>query len=416
MKVFRLMLMSFMILGEIAYSASELDFSNKRNYFLGEGEFGSVSLQLKSAETYDFEPGINRPFVLKKLNNSGLIEVIFDARTMDAGDLTEGKTYTTSFVFTKKNIGKKELLNVSGIYRPELRIIVKDSLFTDFIKLDFTPDRKTFTVKMNALKNINNLIIEDPKRVISFGGNDRLSVTKGLNEFEVSINKEENFSEEIYVYRKLNEGKANQLYFIVTARDFKAAQVDVGVEEVTDEEIRMAMVEDSLENAGLYSEMEPADTNSASGTGEAFSLISMIAIGVLAVIILVLLIIMALKRKDPLFETYQTFFDDVATLVNVSHKGVNLEKAVEEIMMILLDKFEYGASAEEKKKTEAKRVLKKPAGLTSPSIQKPAQDDVGIDLNFDSHSKDEAAQKPKPAKSDTGEKKISRGFDFLDEE
>ncbi len=420
MKILRLILLNLFVFSAAVHSAAELDFSQKRNYFLGEGEFGSVTLQLKSAETFSFEPGISRPFVLKKLNNTGLIEIIFDSRTMDPAELTEGKSYTTQFVFTKVNIGKKELLNVSAIYRPELRLVVNDSLFSDFTRLNFTPDNRTFVIKLNALKNIKNLTIEDPKGLLRFGSDNRLSVSKGINEIEVTLNKEENFSEEIMVYRKLSEGKINQLYFIATAKDFKTVKVDAEIEDVSEEEIRQMMVEDSLEKAGLYSAMQETEDQNigTASSGGGFSTLSLAVIGALSLLVIVLLIMMALKKKDPLFETYQTFFDDVATLVNVKTKGTNLTKSIEEIMMILLERFEYGSTPEAKKQTETKRVLKKPAGIKTPETQKPDEVSLNIDLDLGAgkeHSpqKTETPAAPKPG---TGEKKISRGFDFLEED
>ncbi len=417
MKLMRLILLCVFIFVSGVWSASELDFSKKRNYFLGEGEFGSVSFQLKSAETYNFESGISKPFVLKKLNNNGLIQVIFDARTMEASDLTDGKTFTTSFVFTKKNIGKKELLNVSAIYRPELRFVTSDSLFMDFVKLDFTPDNRTFTLKINSLKKISDLVIDDPKNLIKFGEDDKLSLEKGINEITVTLNAEDNFSEEVQIYRKLNEGKINQLYFLVSAKNFKSVSTETETGDVTEEEVRQMMLEDSLEQAGLYSDMQ--DTSANGGSGDSypmFSLMSLIVIAFMALIVLILIILIVLRKKDPLFDTYQTFFDDVATLTKIPVKGVNLDKSIEEIMMILLEKFEYGQ--EEKKQTETKRVLKKPAGIkTPPGLEKKTEEkSVSIDLNFNDVQNDQQAPEPEKPATSSGEKKISRGFDFLDED
>lgn len=410
MSILRLIFIGVLTAAGIIQSATELDFSKKRNYFLGEGEYGSITLQLKSAETYSFEPGISRPFVLKKIDNAGTIQLIFDARTLDNTDLKDGSTMTTSFVFTKKNIGKKELLNVSAIYRPEVRIMTQDSLFMDFVQLNFTPDKKTYTLYINSLKKVSNLIVEDPDNMLIFGENDKLNLEKGMNEITVTYNAEENFTGEITAYRKLSEGKINQLYFLVSAKNFKTVQVDAEVETVSEDEIRQMMLEDSLEQANLYAGMEEQNSDlSGSGSYPVFSMLSLVVIGILSVIILALLVIILLKKKDPLFETYSTFYDDVATLLKVPTKGVNIDKSTEEIMMVLLDKFDYGAPAETVKQPEAKKVLKKPSGLKTPQVNSDGKNGVSesIDLDFGSDEK-------KPEK--TAEKKISRGFDFLDED
>ncbi|MFA7123320.1 MAG: hypothetical protein WC212_04725 [Candidatus Delongbacteria bacterium] len=415
MRIFRLIFVFVLTAAGIVQSATELDFSKKRNYFLGEGEYGSVTLQLKSAETYNFEPGISRPFVLKKLDNSGTIQVIYDARTLDNSALKDGSTMTTSFVFTKKNIGKKELLNVSAIYRPEVRIMTPDSLLMDFSQLNFTPENRTLTLKINSLKKVTNLIVDDPENILTFGGDDRLTLEKGINDINITFNGQENFSGEVMAYRKLSEGKINQLYFLVSAKNFKAIQVDGEVETVSENEIRQMMIEDSLEQAGLYAEMgeQSADGSSdGGGSGKMFSTFALIVIAFLALIILVLLAFIMIKKKNPLFDTYATFYDDVATLLKVPVKGVNIDKSTEEIMMILLDKFDYGMPDQpEVKQAEAKKILKKPAGLKTPAPDRTveAQDTGSIDLDFGSD--------PDAGKTDkTEEKKISRGFDFLDED
>jgi len=413
MRMFRLIFVCVLTVAGIVQSATELDFSKKRNYFLGEGEYGSVTLKLKSAETYSFEPGISRPFVLKKLDNSGTIQVIYDARTLDNSGLKDGSTMKTSFVFTKKNIGKKELLNVSAIYRPEVRIMTPDSLFMDFSQLNFTPDNNTVTININSLKKVSNLIVEDPDDMLTFGDNDILSLEKGMNEINITFNGDENFSGEVMAYRKLAEGKINQLYFLVTAKDFRNVQVETEIETVSEDDIRQMMLEDSLEEADLYAGMEQQENGESpdGGSYPMFSTVSLIIIAVLTVIILILIALILLKKKDPLFETYATFYDDVATLLKVPIKGVNIDKSTEELMMILLDKFEYGAPEQTSKQPEVKKVIKKPAGIKKP-VEKETDgkgDDGTIDLDFSSGTETE-----KPEKKE--ERKISRGFDYLDED
>ncbi len=77
--------------------------------------------------------------------------------------------------------------------------------------------------------------------------------------------------------------------------------------------------------------------------------------------------------------------------------------------MILLDKFDYGSPAETVKHTEAKKVLKKPSGLKTQPVNSEEKSEVSESIDLDFGSDEE-----KPVK--TAEKKISRGFDFLDED
>lgn len=408
------------------YSADQLDFSKKRNFYLGEGEFGSISLVIKNFETFDYQSEIKKPFVMKKINNSGLIELIYDSRTLSGEELSEGKTYSATIGFTKKNIGKKENITLSAVYRPELRILVKDSLLADFKKISFSPDRTADTIRVNAIKNISKVQIDNPNGVITVGGGESISFEKGVNELIINLAKKENFNEEIVLYRTAGDGRLSELYLVVSSTGFKAtSEVSSNVAEVDTIEQTDSLSNDSAA-AALYADIPDntgAEETVTSSTG--FSLTSIIIMSVMGVIIVLLLLLLVTNRKGAMYDKYQMFFEDIATLVKVNPKGSNIDKTIEEIMMILLDKFEFNPGQADNPEPEKKKVLKKPANLKSPGIVKKSSDapessqNIELDLGGSEEQGKQVMRSNKPLDpkpTSPGDKKISRGFDFLDEE
>jgi hypothetical protein len=406
-------LVIFMAVMPVMLFSQVLDFSKKSGYHLGEGEYGSITLELKNHETFDYQSEVKKPFVMKKLAG-GKIELIYDTRTLSAEEMQTGKTFKSSFMFVKKNIGKKEYLNVSAVLMPELRILVNDSIPRDFINLNFTPDKKSFTIAIEASKDIGRIQSDIPDGVVSFGDTGALSFVKGRNEITITLTKEQNFNEEISIFRNASEGRINELFFLVNSSGFKLAAAVKDTEPEQD-------VTDTTDTMNLYADIDAGSEISgdesqditAQGSG-GFGTIPIIIISVLLVVIIVLLIALSKNKKGAMYEKYETFFDDVATLVKVNIKGVNIDKSIEEIMMILLDKFDYSSAPQPAEpKQETKKALKKPSNLKSPAV---VQKDDDADLDFGGRK---IEIKPSEKKTDTaqnGEKKMSRGFDFLDED
>lgn len=392
----------------VSFAAEELDFSKKSSYYFREGEYGIISLNLKNSDTYDYKSEIRKPFVLKK-GKGGNIEIIYDVRTMSPDELEEGKTYTVSFPFIKANIGKRENLRASAVYRPELRIVENDTLKTDYIRLDFNPKETERTIIIEALRDTRNITLDDPDGLVMFGEGETLSLAKGENEVVIKLRYNENKRGESVIQRKVGEGAISRLYLLVNATGFASA-----LDTVTDEEIEAEISEeyqaDTQEEQDLYGEIETGEEQEKESGG--FGVLSLIIIIIMAIVIFVLLIMLLKNRKSDLYEKYETFFDDVATLVKVNYKGTNIDKSIEEIMMILLEKFEF-TTDEKPKQSESKRTLKKPAGIKTPPVAKEqepeTEKDIDLDLDFDSGKKED-----NDTKSDT-EKKVTRGFDFLDE-
>ena len=407
-----------------ANSAEKLDFTKKKNFYLGEGEYGAISLELVKYETFNFQSDMKKPFILKKVNSTGLLELIFDSTTL-SGSLEEGKTYSASFGFTKKDIGKVEKITVSAVYRPELRIIVKDSLLANNARISFSPDNKTATLQIKAAKNVSNLKINDPDGYISLGKGGTLSFSKGINELVVNLAKEENFEAEILLYKPAGEGNIDELYLLISSTGFKTVNVDAAVSDVTEADTLEAEEPISSDSSAAVLSGDINETGEADKPAGGFGLTAIIIISVMGVIILLLLFALLTNKKGALFEKYQTFFEDVATLVKIDPRGSNIDKTTEEIMMVLLEKFEFSTSQPEKPAAEIKKVLKKPANLKSPGIS-PKKDTGGtggdeIQLDFGSspqgdkkNPEPDAPLDPKPVSS--GEKKISRGFDFLEDD
>jgi hypothetical protein len=406
-------LVIFMAVMPVMLFSQVLDFSKKSGYHLGEGEYGSITLELKNHETFDYQSEVKKPFVMKKLAG-GKIELIYDTRTLSAEEMQTGKTFKSSFMFVKKNIGKKEYLNVSAVLMPELRILVNDSIPRDFINLNFTPDKKSFTIAIEASKDIGRIQSDIPDGVVSFGDTGALSFVKGRNEITITLTKEQNFNEEVSIFRNASEGRINELFFLVNSSGFKLAAAVKDTEPEQD-------VTDTMDTMNLYADIDAGSENSgdeseeitAQGSG-GFGTLPIIIISVLLVVIIVLLIALSKNKKGAMYEKYETFFDDVATLVKVNIKGVNIDKSIEEIMMILLDKFDYSSAPQPAEpKQETKKALKKPSNLKSPAV---VQKDDDADLDFGGRK---IEIKPSEKKTDTaqnGEKKMSRGFDFLDED
>jgi hypothetical protein len=400
--------------------AELLDFTKKKNFYLGEGEYGAISLKVNKYETLTYSSERKNGFTLKKLND-GLIEIIFDISTI-SGDLAEGKTYSASFNFTKKDIGKTDRLTVSAVYKPELRVVLNDSLRANNARINFTPDAMTDTITVEALKNVNGLKIDDPNSVLIINNGNPVSFKKGLNKLVVKAAKEENFSEEVLIYKSATGGNIDELYVLVSATKFNTVSPKSGISEVSEEDTTASDTVKVVPVAETEASSDPAETGSVQQVGS--GMIYIIIISVMGIIILFLLFILLFNKKGDLFTKYETFFNDIATLVKIDPKGGNIDKTIEEIMITRLEKFEFGQEKKEKNETGAKRALKKPANLksaavTSDNAEKPEIEDT-VELDFSSSgdkkatSKSDALLDPKP--TSTGEKKISRGFDFLEED
>ncbi|HQO09890.1 MAG TPA: hypothetical protein PLK90_07135 [Clostridiales bacterium] len=400
--------------------AELLDFTKKKNFYLGEGEYGAISLKVNKYETLTYSSERKNGFTLKKLND-GLIEIIFDISTI-SGDLAEGKTYSASFNFTKKDIGKTDRLTVSAVYKPELRVVLNDSLRANNARINFTPDAMTDTITVEALKNVNGLKIDDPNSVLIINNGNPVSFKKGLNKLVVKAAKEENFSEEVLIYKSATGGNIDELYVLVSATKFNTVSPKSGISEVSEEDTTASDTVKVVPVAETEASSDPVETGSVQQVGS--GMIYIIIISVMGIIILFLLFILLFNKKGDLFTKYETFFNDIATLVKIDPKGGNIDKTIEEIMITLLEKFEFGQEKKEKNETGAKRALKKPANLksaavTSDNAEKPEIEDT-VELDFSSSgdkkatSKSDALLDPKP--TSTGEKKISRGFDFLEED
>jgi hypothetical protein len=427
MSKLKLILTAVLFFAFSAYSAETLDFSKKRNIYLGEGEFRSASFQIKNFETFDYQSEIRKPFVMKKVNSSGLVEFIFDSRTLSGDQFSDGKTYSATFSFTKKNIGKKENVTVSAVYKPELRIVVQDSLMADYAKLNFSPGKTSQTIKIMALRDVSGFKTDDPNSVLTLNGGKPVSFTKGLNDLVIELAKEENFEAEVLLFRTAGEGRINELYLVATSSGFKTTTVEAVVSNVTESELEDAADSLSADSAAaaLYSDIqENTESENTAAPSSGFSMISIILISVMGLIILFLLFLIVTNKKSDMYNKYQTFFEDVASLVKINPKGSNIDKSIEEIMMILLEKFEYTPGQAEAPAAENKKVLKKPANLKSPGIS-PKKAPAGapsdeIDLDFGSSQADKKISRsdipldPKPTSS--GDKKISRGFDFLEDD
>ena len=372
-------------------TGQELDFSKRSHYTFREGEYGVIRLNLLNAETYDYSSEIRKPFVLRKTDDAGGIEIIFDIRTMDISELEEGKNYRASFPFIKINIGKRENLTVSAVYKPEMVFLSDDSLRTDFIRLEFTPDKMTNRVSVEALRALRSVRLDDPDGLISVGNKETFDLDQGMNEIEVTLNHMENRRGEAYLNRKVQDGNISELTIFVNASGFTSVvKTMISDEHGDDGDIHGEYQEDE-DIYGSIAHYEPEEVSE-----KGFGVLSLVIIIILIIIIAVLAVLLLKSGSGALYEKYETFFDDIATLVKVDMKGQNIDKSIEEIMMILLEKFEF-PQEQDAKPSDTKRVLKKPEGLKKTgNSEKP---DSG----------------PKEIEKDGGEKKISRGFDFLDD-
>jgi len=399
------------LLVQISYSAGKLDFTKQKYYSFGSGEYSKIFLELKNYDTYNYEGDMKPPFVMKA-SRGGNLEFIFDMRTVESADLEVGRTYKESFVFTKKNIGKKQRIYLSATYRPEVRFFLEDSLKTDFVHVVFTPENTSEQVIVSSIKSFSTPFQYDENDHVSVTSDTGMKFKRGDNSININLLKEENFKKELVIYRNTRDGKINQLYVYISSEGWDKVMNDEQVTPVSESEIP-----DSLDQAS-------GDVNSVNGSEQqqlpiepvkedsgGFGMLAIIIIVVLVIVIIILILLLFVGGKSSLFEKYETFFDDVATLVKVNVKGNNLDRSIEEIMMILLEKFEF---SQEEEKPQKGPKIKKPQNLSSKPKPEPSEsEDDGLDIDLDLGN--EKSEKKKTAKEKT-ENKITRGFDFLDED
>jgi len=96
--------------------AEVLDFGKKSSFDLGKGENLTLSLEFPKGNLYDFSSSVNKPFTLKKISPTK-IEISFDVSLLNSKPAAN-QVYGSNFVFTKKNIGRKNYLNVKAEFVP----------------------------------------------------------------------------------------------------------------------------------------------------------------------------------------------------------------------------------------------------------------------------------------------------------
>ena len=423
LKKLSFILISILMLTQMLYSIQKLEFSKKRNFGFGDGEYGKVKLELKNYNTYNYQSEIKKPFVMKKGSN-GIVELIYDIRLVDDEDKEIDKVYKTSFTFVKKNIGKKERIYLSAKYMPEIQIVENDTLFSTYTEIELSPDKPSAMVYLNSVKKYYSKFNADyDKSLIGIISDTDLKFGKGINTIEISLARSENFEKEIVLYRPVGRSKINQLFITVTSSGFEEAAVEEIVEENSElDSSDVALTEDGSYDADEFAISE-ADglVDDGSETSSGMGLMSIIIIIVMAIIILILAALLLMGKKGGLYEKYETFYLDVASIINVEAVGNNIDKVIEEIMMILLDKFEtpYGKEHVEeeestpKPKSEPKKIKtlktkKAPAPIVTPEA-------MGEDLDLDFSSDDEPVkEKLKEEKTLNKKSLISSGFDFDD--
>ena len=411
LKKMSFVLISILMLTQLLFSIQKLEFSKKRNFYFGNGEYGKLRLEVKNANTYNYQSEIKKPFVLKK-NSNGIIELIYDIRLVDDENKEIDQVYKTSFTFVKKNIGKKERIYLSATYKPEIQIVENDTLYSTYTEIELSPDRPSQVVILNSVKRYySKFNAEYDKSLIGILSDTDLKFSKGMNSIEISLARSENFEKEIFLYRPVGKSKINQLFITVKSSGFEDASVEEDIsEEVVDDTTDVSLVEDSYDTdeyaIGEADGLDSEDEESSGGMG----FLSMIIIGIMTVVILALVAMLFLGKKGGLYEKYEDFFNDIASIVNVQAKGNNIDKVIEEIMMILLDKFEtpYGKEEVEEapiKKSEPQKIKTLKAKAPVPD-KTPEPMDEDLDLDF-GNSDEEPKEK-------TLDKKqiLSSGFDF----
>lgn len=423
LKKLSFILISILMLTQMLYSIQKLEFSKKRNFGFGDGEYGKIRLELKNYNTYNYQSEIKKPFVMKKGNN-GIVELIYDIRLVDDEDKEIDKVYKTSFTFVKKNIGKKQRIYLSAKYMPEIQIVENDTLFSTYTAVELSPDKPSAMVYLNSVKKYYSKFKADYDRsLIGIISDTDLKFSKGINTIEISLARSENFEQEIVLYRPVGRSKINQLFITVTSSGFEEAAVEEVVEEDTElDSSDVALTEDGSYDSDEFAISEAdglVDDGSEKSSG--MGLMSIIIIIVMAVVILILVALLIMGKKGGLYEKYETFYLDVASIINIEAVGNNIDKVIEEIMMILLDKFEtpYGKKSveEEEPAPEPKSETKKIKTLKTKKTPEPevtTPEAMGEDLDLDFDSDDEKPEENKEEKTLNKKSLISSGFDFDD--
>ncbi|MDA3885355.1 MAG: hypothetical protein PF638_07170 [Candidatus Delongbacteria bacterium] len=441
LKKLSLILISILMLTQMLFSIQKLEFSKRRNFGFGDGEYGKVRLELKNYDTYNYQSEIKKPFVMKKGNN-GIVELIYDIRLVDDENKEIDKVYKTSFTFVKKNIGKRERIYLSAKYKPEIQIVENDTLFSTYTQVQLSPDKPSAMVYLNSVKKYyDKFNAEYDKNLIGILSDTNLKFGKGINTLEISLARSENFEKEIVMYRPVGNSKINQLFITVKSSGFEEAVVEEVVDENTDT-TDVSLTEDGSYDTDEYAISEPDGLVDDRSDNSGMGFISIIIIVIMGIVIIILIALLIIGKKGGLYEKYETFFLDIASIINIEAKGNNIDKVIEEIMMILLDKFEtpYGKEHKEdellapKPKPETKEIktinTKKAVKpevttpkVTTPKVTTPkvtTPESMGEDLDLDFGSTDDKTEeipveeKLKEVKPLNKKSLISSGFDFDD--
>ncbi|NOR45495.1 MAG: hypothetical protein GQ534_07905 [Candidatus Delongbacteria bacterium] len=429
LKKLSFILISILMLTQMLFSIQKLEFSKKRNFGFGDGEYGKVRLELKNHDTYNYQSEIKKPFVMKKGSN-GIVELIYDIRLVDDEDKEIDKVYKTSFTFVKKNIGKKQRIYLSAKYMPEIQIVENDTLFSTYTEVELSPDKPSAMVYLNSVKKYYSKFKADyDKSLVGIISDTDLKFSKGINTIEISLARSENFEQEIVLYRPVGKSKINQLFITVVSSGFEEAAVEEIIEENTElDSTDMALTDDGSYDSDEFAISEAdglVDDGSEASSG--MGLISIIIIIVMGIIILALVGLLLISKKGGLYEKYETFYLDVASIINIEAVGNNIDNVIEEIMMILLDKFETPYGKEHKEEDVEEKPIAKPEPepkkmktlktKKAPMLEKtPEPMGDNLDLDFGS-TEDTTEETPKEdSKEKTLDKKslISSGFDFDD--
>lgn len=266
-----LVIFSFSLYAEV------LDFGKKSSFDLGKGESLTLSLDFPKGNLFDFSTSVNKPFTLKKISATK-IEISFDITLLNAKPV-DTQAYSATFVFTKKNIGRKNYLNVKATYTPPVAAVKTPTATQPAAKVQPASPAKS-TVDQVAQAQVQS--------------------AQTSQEMQNVANKAQEAA-----------GKLETVNNAVTGVNTVAA---------VPETIRVAA---------------PAVPQT-----ESFPWLYIGIIAVLLIVVVLLLVKQMVPAHQPAAAKYEEFYKDIATILDVNIKGRSVDTCSEEIVHILMDKVQ----------------------------------------------------------------------------
>lgn len=315
----------------VCFSQTNISFPGKQSYFLGTGTYLSKSFNLERAELYEHSSSTKAPFKMNKKGN-GAIDIYFDASLLDASQLEDGKSYSASFPFTHKNIGKVYYLTVSAKYENQFILKATQDYYED---VNLSPETTEANIVIAAKSDSRTPFIyeipEDIKSFIEITPESGFSIKKGDNPITIKIVESQNFEGEVKIYQNVSGRELNSLYLNIKSTGFSDKVQLEEKKPIVDDTI---IKEKDATIADLRAKLIAAETK-ASESGSSTGLLGFVLAGVFAVIAILLFTkLKKSSRVEKELSDYSELVEKVASLLDIDFpEEGGFEKYREEIVL-----------------------------------------------------------------------------------